>query len=490
MKRRTFHPAHRPMRLERCEARRMLSATAPNDSAFTETQAVLPTFVPWVQQSGWTPIDGDSSIVSVDYNAYRAELDQGFYDTTFTSPRGVVDYSGHSFVDTDFGGSLLEAGSYFPWQQDAQQFSFGVEQAATQGLPIFNFEFDGDFETIFPGTNVLRLHGFPTLDLPASNLGVVSELVFANGFGFIVTNAYDQEQLALPANDLGQNSETNANRQRPSWDLGSRYVIPVGAVDYSSAHGSPAFDYTTSDLGSTSDLGLGALELVDDPIEPPLLEPTDDSGPDLSNFSAPNESTSADPLLPLPTSNSPIERARPTTVQLERVSFVSPSAPDARALDAGMIDLAEVLFAPQHAAPVEPLAIEPDAPSLAARDAALAVESWVRTLPAPTDLPTAEASAAPGPDAAPIEVRTLPERPATEKLQPPRDRVSTAASKATTVDDAPASQPWEERLAQPYGFLAVSLTLLGGSVWASRRTGEDAGKNCIERPRRGPRTLD
>lgn len=173
---------------------------------------------------------------------------------------------------------------------------------------------------------------------------------------------------------------------------------------------------------------------------------------------------------------------------MERLASVESPPAGTDQLGAGMLDLTALLLEsdePQPMAQTDSLRPVEDE----ARDAALAVESWVRSLPAGGGLPVSMTPPrpgvqvrAPGAGLVPLALPTHPTE-SIESEKPTLRRVSAVETAVeTAVDRVPAGTP---RVGTPHYVAVLISTLLSGSVlWTSRRGDLQANPGCHERPRR------
>ncbi len=185
---------------------------------------------------------------------------------------------------------------------------------------------------------------------------------------------------------------------------------------------------------------------------------------------------------------------------ITRIERVSPSTPPA-GLDqagAGLIDLAQLLdsSATAEASLVAASPAVVEVPDLVARDAALAVESWVRAAPAASEIRL---------ESVPEEPLRVEEADTAKPLDEPRPtldgRRQTTASVGQSLQPEPAAtadlshKAEEDRsieVAAPglidrsgayrLAMAAFSTLLGGGLVWVARRDGDE--RACVEHPRR------
>lgn len=168
--------------------------------------------------------------------------------------------------------------------------------------------------------------------------------------------------------------------------------------------------------------------------------------------------------------------------QLERLA--TEEAPPAGAMQpgAGLVDLTALLLDtahPQQTAQASP----PQQPDTLAREAALAVESWVRPLPAGGMMPVTTSPPTPGVQAQRPSMGLVPMEGPTGPPESEKPLIRSVS--ATQLPSERAATP--ARSVGPFHFATVVVTtLLGGSIgWTSQRREPSATPDCYERPRRG-----
>lgn len=404
MKPRLHRPEIRPLRLEQCESRRMLSASS-GGAAEAAAQLDRLVFLAPGAGEGWTTIAADSALVSA-FTPGRAQSLGREVVARAADETGLF-YDGVGDGDSDgFGGLLLD-------------------------------------------------HGWAEWD----------------GSGFQVSGA-------------------DADRPRSAWTADPRatpwHDLPDEG-DYLGAEG----------VGSTA-LGseLGAASGSEASAE------HESAGASQAGVVPPRPGVSSPPLhlAPLPDPSSPLERAQPRLVAIERVSLRPAAAAGEGTLGAGTVDLVAVLLSAdvdRPAAARAPSDASGEGSTLAGlsatpvespRDTALAVESWARTLALPDDasgLP--DVAAVPGRPVAGARAEVpFPEPTPAEAPEAPLPADQPVSSVRADLSATPPT--WDERSKGLYGSVAASLSaLLGGVVWVAHRP---AGRDELDdrsRPRQLPR---
>jgi hypothetical protein len=498
MTRRRQAPHYRSLRLERSEDRCMLSAASAvsPDLSVEETSTYLSNV-----SSGWVVIDNDSRMPSFDFGSLGATVsDSTTRDFTlgdFKLSDALVVDSGSNFSLT-LGTLNATAQSY---RDEASSLRLTLDSSAVQSGLTLNWNGSQSGLSITP---VLRSEvadrvvvvdaGFVETVLS----GLQADGVALQGSGSPMTEVVrrwlSENQAFLdnlrpdPEGWIGDGNETylgeggdSTPADLESWaDMGSETGPATPTLDntftrdeHANGHAyddGPAYSFSESDDIGTGPRLLSKLrEWLRDETVRAASESLDESE----------------------------SRSRRDSTPLERVAETpAPEAGD-ESPGAGMIDLAALLL---------PASGSDETPSVAlaaaslpadetARDAALAVESWVRTLPVPAEAVGVVEGMAPPIESPAVGVRKdLPVKQVVPQTQPAKDRVSAAGSDQSVEGhqtparghQAPAERLDEQQATSGSGFVAAWLTtLLGGAVvWANRRGARHRMSDCIETPRR------
>lgn len=479
----------RRLRLERCESRCVLSAAtvAVTDTVGDDDLVIAPPAF-----SGWLTWGNDSGIVSLDEVVSTADAsasttiaqkfsfpgvgDFASFDTL--SPGLTVVVEGDLDISTGLTESLEVAAASSTWDLSGGRQQ-GAERAPLRSaLGASMTYFDGMDQVL--GTPVVE--GAITVK---DDLG--AELNTA------IDRWYSQGQVAVtntPHNNGWIPDDVGAGSNDGLTTNGSDGALWPGADPSSDAQTPPLIDNT---VGRGKEIAQGG----DDALDADQRGGNDETRGALSWRGLSSTDRASDEAVPK-------LRPRIGSAGLRRV--VETPAPPAgeETPGAGMIDLAALLLPASDldTAPTAALAAA-DQPgvaetSVSARDEALAVESWVRTLPVPTEPADAVGSVAPPVESPAIGVRPdVPVKDDSPLPEAPRDRVSAAGAFTPVLAPNAAVTPAEgsESLAQRideqqapgrFGYVTAWLTaFLGGAVvWAGRRGDRNLEADCIELPRR------
>lgn len=502
MTRRRQAPHYRSLRLERSEDRCLLTAASvvSPDLSVEET----PTYLSNVA-SGWVVMDDDSRMPSFDFTS-----------TDITASNSTtLDSSTHDFTLGDFKFSdtlVVDANSNFSltlgtlnataqsYRDEASSLRLTLDGSSVQSGLTLNWNGAQSGLSITPMLRSEVADRVVVID--AGFVETVLSGLQADGAALRGTTSPVSEVVQRWLND-NQAFFENLRPDPQGW-IGEGYETYFGESG----------DSTKAELGSWADMGSET-----GPATPTLDntftrgEGVYDNGPSYS-FSESNDIGTGSRLLSklrewlrdetvraatdsLDESES---RSRRASTPLERVAEAPAPEAGEESPGAGMIDLAALLLpasgsdeTPSVALAAASLPAEEGVAS--ARDAALAVESWVRTLPVPAEAVGVVEGTSPPIESPAVGVRQdLPGKQVVPQTQPAKDRVSAAGSDQSVEGHqtlARGSQGAAERLDERQatsgpGYVAAWLTtLLGGAVvWANRRGGRNRASDCIETPRR------
>ncbi|TWT97016.1 hypothetical protein Pla108_27930 [Botrimarina colliarenosi] len=443
----------RRLRMEYCESRCVLSATTGAVTVDAADSDAAMVYLQTPGLSGWTPIDGDSQLTIIGSATGSEFLLKSADSLSLASAEAG-----------SLGAVLVRPGLTIS--------VLGFRDVATDGQRFSDLLGRTEWAVAADSNNaeILRtyLHQV-TVDAAFSLDATLSSA--ENGSNDLLTDGFTREDVI-----------TNSNQ---------------GTVNWPDSNGSISGAVTGSSSGNgTGDYFDAADDGVSRPVERDAAEVTltDDVDGDSTTLAGQDLSPAERPTLRpelvetggavSPPIAEPMARAQTAIGGLRRVAAAP--APPAGAGDpnAGLIDLAELLLSPT--AETTPATFVAAAPSDAARDAALALESWVRTLPTPAEAP-AVASGDTSLEGSSFGVKALP-LPAPGSATPAhssRDDLSSVGtpSNAAVVDGGASSERLEGR-GYRY-FLASLTTLLGGAVLATARRGRPAAESeCVETPRR------
>lgn len=501
MTRRRQAPHYRSLRLERSEDRRLLSAASvvSPDLPVEET----PTYLSNVS-SGWVVIDTDSRMPSFDFGSLGATvsdsttrdfkssdagigsgvlIDRLDVDGDFSLTLGTLNATAQSYRDEagslrlTLDGSAVQGGLTLNW--NGSQSGISITPLLRSEVADRVVVVDAGFvETVLSGLQddgvALQGNGSPMAE-------VVQRWLNEN-------QAFFENLRPDPEGWIGDGNETylgeggdSTNAELESWaDIGSETGPATPTLDDTFTRDVDAYDDGPSySFSESDDIGTGPrlLSKLREWLRDETVRAATDSL---------DESES---------------RSRRASTPLERVAETPAPEAGEESPGAGMIDLAALLLpasgtdeAPSVALATASLPADAEG-AVSARDAALAVESWVRTLPVPAKAIGVVEGMAPPIESPAVGVRKdLPVKQVVPQAQPPKDRVSAAGldqsveGHQTPVrgSQAPAERLDEQQATSGSGFVAAWLTtLLGGAVvWANRRGARHRMSDCIETPRR------
>ncbi len=477
-------PHYRALRFERNEDRRLLSATTAStpEAPAEETFTYLP-----IASTGWLKLDSDSQLPAIDFSTSGVTNVVTRGDAQFTLSGSLV-LGGLNATTESFRGDPTSVRLSADSAADRAGLTVvwgGIHQSQV-ATPLLSGDAAGDFVNLDPALTEAILATLPDRELTTADqrsafadalqrLLNKSEAFVGNGRpntdGWIGDefDTYHGDGDGVTDTDLGSWSQTDSN-------TGPATPTLEGSLtrgDEGDANGSPYnFNQEADGLGGGSRLLSKLREWFRDEAAQAATESLD----------------------------SQTVRSRTAATPLERVTATPAPAAGVEAPGAGMIDLAALLLpAGAEEAPSVALAASSrpadTGDMVSARDAALAVESWVRTLPVPAEPDGVFETIAPPVRESAVGVRDeAPVKPELPRTQSVKDRGSAAIE---TPRDGGHQTPLRgserhvERLEEgeatsrsPY-VAAWLTTLLGGAVvWANRRGGRRGAADCIETPRR------
>jgi hypothetical protein len=504
MTRRRQAPHYRSLRLERSEDRRLLSAASVAAPEVTADDTL--TYLP-INTSGWVAIDSDSQLPSFDFGSFDATVsdsttrdfklsDAGIsngvlfdrldVEGNFSLTLGTLNATAQSYRDEadslrlTLDGSAVQSGLTLNW--NGAQSGLSITPLLRSEVADRVVVVDAGFvETVLSGLQddgvALRGNGSPMTE-------VVQRWLSENQ-AFFENLRPDPEGWIGDGNDtyLGDGGDSTP-ADLESWaDIGSETGPATPTLDNTftrdeHANGNAYDDGPAYSFSESDDIGTGPrlLSKLREWLRDETVRAASDS---------------------LEESES---RSRRAPAPLERVAETPAPKAGEESPGAGMIDLAALLLPASGSdeAPSVALAaasLPADEGAASAHDAALAVESWVRTLPVPAEAIGVVEGMAPPIESPAVGVRKdLPVKQVVPQPQPAKDRVSAAGLDLSVEghqtpargSQAPAERLDEQQATSGSGFVAAWLTtLLGGAVvWANRRGGRNRMSDCIETPRR------
>lgn len=489
-KRRRSLSAARPLGVELCEPRRVLSAdsgleaveslAAPQDVAWLVAPRPAAPVAPTHSGAfaGWTPIDRATSLSTVAGASGALDSDLGT----------VVTIVGDRFADprAESNAAFLDAPVYLI----DQSFVVLIDQAlgAADGFP----------------TDTPILAQYPNLEAFGRQFSDAFAVLDTHaGFGPITSSDWSQYSIEiddsskLPAS-LGFGGNGQARDAAPQPGLGSPFLTFDGVLTLQELGGDSASDRSADD--QSAGVVTGDFQQPDgmiDPVSPAtpslarrVADQSTTSNQSRSRDATPHVDESAhkrdrrdgDLLTDTPDDEFGAEDDAAESSELAKASLrrvrrgATPGDhPTPAAEGEGAIDLVALLYPSESrfvnytiaALPADGGASARDE-ALAARDAALAVESWTRPVAWPSAVgvqPAVEAGRVARPNQSPIEATPI--------------EVSNSADALRDTTAARGDSP-----RQPIWAYALSTLLGGAVVWGLRKSDPASGTPCLERPDR------